>query len=160
MIKNPSEVGAVKIHMDPESLDTSFGGLTASTFQGVATLITPAGPFKMEGARWHLLSKVFSSPEDIKTDLYRERLLKETMDNDTKCRSFAWKILQQAKLAEGATTYIGDTALTAPPFFDNVVRGSSTIWGFETLGPRVINWTDLSCEDQAIILPTLQTTND
>jgi len=54
----------------------------------------------------------------------------------------------------------GDTALTAPPFFKNVVRGNSTIWGFETQGPRVINWTGLSREDQAIILPTLQTTND
>jgi len=83
-------------------------------------------------------------------------------DLDTNCRSFAWKVLRQAKLALGATTYrdIGDTALTAPPFFDNVVRGNSTIWGFETLGLRVINWTDLSCEDQAIILTTLQTTND
>ena len=61
MIKNPPEVGAVRLHMDPESLDTSFGGLTASTFQGVATLITPAGPLKMEGARWHLFLNVFSS---------------------------------------------------------------------------------------------------
>ena len=69
MIKKPPEVGAVRIHMDPESLDTSFGGLTASTFQGVATLITLAGLFKMEGACWHLLSKVFSSLEDMKTDL-------------------------------------------------------------------------------------------
>jgi len=158
MIKNPPEVRAVRIHKDPESLDTSFRGLTASTFQGVATLITPAGPFKMEGASWHLLSKVFSSPEDIKTDLYRERLLQETMDKDPNCRPFAWKVLRQAKLAVGATTYIGDTALTAPPFFDNVVRGNSTTWGFQTLGPRVINWTGLSCEDQAIILPTLQST--
>ena len=55
IIKNPPAVGVVRIHMDPESLDTSFGGLTAGTFQGVSTLITPAGPFKMEGARWHLL---------------------------------------------------------------------------------------------------------
>jgi hypothetical protein len=160
MIKKHPEVGAVRIHMDPESLDTSFGGLTASTFQGVATLITLAGPFKMEGARWHLLSEVFSSSENIKTDLYRERLLQETMDKDPNCRSFAWKVLRQAKLAVGATTYIGDTALTAPPFFDNIVRGNSTIWGFETLGPRVINWTGLSCKDQAIILPALQSTNN
>jgi len=160
IIQNSLEVGAVRIHMDPESLDTSYFGLTASTFQGVATLITPAGPFKMEGARWHLLSKVFSSPGDIKTDLNRERLLQETMVKDTNCRSFAWKVLRQAKLAVGATTYVGNTALTAPPFFDNAVRGNSTIWGFEILGPRVINWTGLSCEDQAIILPTLQTTND
>jgi len=125
MINNTPEVGAVQIHVDPESLDTSFGGLTASTFQGVATLITLAGPFKMEGARWLLLSKVFSSPEDIKTDLYREKLLQETMDKDPNCRSFAWKVLRQAKLAVGATTYIGDMALTAPPFFEHVVRGNS-----------------------------------
>ena len=101
MIKKHPEEGAVRIHMDPESLYTSFGGLTASTFQGVATLITLAGPFKMEGARWHLLSEVFSSSENIKTDLYRERLLQETMDKDPNCRSFAWKVLRQAKLARG-----------------------------------------------------------
>ena len=82
------------------------------------------------------------------------------MDKDTNCRSFAWQVLRKAKLAVGATTYVGNTALTAPPFFKNVVRGNSTIWGFETQGPRVINWTGLSREDQAIILPTLQTTND
>jgi len=81
----------------------------------------------MEGTSWHLLSKVFSSPGDIKTDLNRERLHQETMDKDTICRSFAWKILRQAKLAVGATTYVGDTALTVPPFFKDVVRGNSTI---------------------------------
>ena len=59
-----------------------------------------------------------------------------------------------------AADYVGDTALTAPPSFNNDVRGNSTIWGFETQGPRVMNWTDLSREDQTIILPTLQTTND
>ena len=37
MIKNPPAVGVVRTHMDPESLDTSFGGYTASTFQEVAT---------------------------------------------------------------------------------------------------------------------------
>ena len=109
-------MGAVRIHMDPESLDTSFGGFTASTFQEVATLITPACPFRMERALWHLLSQVFSSLED--EDLYNESLLQETMDKDPNCRSFAWKVLWQAKLAVGATTYIRDTALTAPPFFE------------------------------------------
>ena len=144
--------------MDPVNLDTSYGGITASTFQGVATLITSAGPLEMEGARWHLLSKVFSSPGDIKTDLNRERLLQETMDKDTNCRSFSWQVLRQAKLAVGATTYVRKGATTY--VFKNVVRGNSTIWGFETQGPRVMNWTDLSREDQTIILPTLQTANN
>ena len=44
----------------------------------VATLITPTGPFKMDGARWHLLSQVFSSSGKMKTDLHRERLLQDT----------------------------------------------------------------------------------
>jgi len=55
----------------------------------------------------------------------------------------------------GATTYIEDTVLTAPPFFDNVVRGDSTKWGSKSLGPGVVNWTSLSGEDQATILPSL-----
>jgi len=163
MIKNPPVVGAVRIRMDPENINTLFGCFTANTFQGVATLITPAaGPFKMEGARWHLLTprQIFSSPEDMKADLYKERLLQEAMDEDLNCRSFSWKVLRQAKLAVGATTYIGETALTAPPFFKNVVRGDLTTWGSKFLGPRVINWTGLSYVDQAAILPTLRNTNN
>jgi len=158
MIKNPPAVGAVRIHMDPESLDTFFGGYTASTFQGVATLITPAGPFRMEGARWHLLSQVFSSLEDIKIDLHKERLPQKPCTRTP--TAGAWKILWQAKLAVGATTYIGDTALTATPFFDNGVRGDSTTWGSKSLEPRVINWTSLISEDQTAILPSLQSTSN
>jgi len=47
MVKNPRAVGALRIHMDPESLDPLFAGFTAGTFQEVATLITPAGPFRI-----------------------------------------------------------------------------------------------------------------
>ena len=64
--------------MDPEGLGISFWGLTAITFQEETTLITQAGPFKMEGARWHLLSKVFSSPVDIKPDLEKKCCLLES----------------------------------------------------------------------------------
>jgi len=99
-------------------------GFTASTFQRVSTLITPAGPCKMEGARWHLLSKVFSSPEDIKTDVHKERLLQEIMDKDPNCRSFAWKVLRQAKLVVGATTYIGDMALKHLPSSTTSLEGT------------------------------------
>ena len=160
MIQNPPEVGAVRIHMDHGNLDTSYGGITASTFQGVATLITWLALSKWKERAGTSSQKFLARLKVFRTDLNKERLLQETMDKDTNCRSFAWQVLRQAKLAVGATTYVGDTALTAPPFFKNVVRGNSTIWGFETQGPRVINWTGLSREDQTIILPTLQTTND
>jgi len=93
--------------------------------------------------------------EDMKADLYKKRLLRETMDEEPKCRSFSWKVLQEAKLAVGATTCIGDTVLTAPHFFENVVRGDLTTWE-----PGVINGTGPSCEDQAAILPTLRKFNN
>jgi len=57
MIKNPPSVGEVRIHMDPKSIDTSFGDFIVNTFQGVTTLITLAGLFKMQGGWWHLLRK-------------------------------------------------------------------------------------------------------
>jgi len=107
--------------------------------------MTPTGSFEIEGARWHLLSQVFSSPEDMTTNLHRETgLLQERMDKDPRCRSFSWKVLRQAKLAVGATIYIGDTALTAPSFFDNAVRGDSIMWGAKVPGLHVINWAGLS----------------
>jgi len=160
MIKHPPSIGAVRIHMDPVSIDTSFGGITADTFQGVATLITPSGPFKVEGARWHFLKQVFSSPENMKTDLNRERLLQEEMDNNHNGRSFPWKILRLARRAVKADSYVGDTALTAPPFLDNASRGDTLLWGKKTAGPQVINWTGLSNADRKALCPKLRDTNN
>ena len=94
------------------------------------------------------------------TDLNRERLLQETMNKDPNCRSFSWKLLRQAKVAVGAATYIGDTALTAPPFFDNAVRGGMILWGVRASGQQVIDWTGLSRDDQAATLPTLLNSNN
>lgn len=58
--------------MDPESLVITWGGIEASTFQGVAALITPRSPYTVEGARSHLLSKVFRSPNRFKTKFEKE----------------------------------------------------------------------------------------
>jgi len=114
----------------------------------------------MEGARWHLLSQVFSSSKGMATDLDREKLIQETMDKDLKCRVFSWKVLRQAGLAMGATTYIRDTALTVTPFFDNAIRGGTILWGAMASGLRVIRWTGLSPEDQADTLLTLLNTKN
>jgi len=42
----------------------------------------------------------------------------------------------------------------------SLVRGDSTTWGSKSLGPRDINWTSLRGEDQATILPLLQSTSN
>jgi len=61
-----------------------------------------------------LLSQVFSSSVDMKTDLKRETQLQESMDKDATCRSFSWKVFEQAKLTVGATTYVGATSRHSP----------------------------------------------
>jgi len=55
----------------------------------------------------------------------------------------------------GAATYIGDTALMAPPFFDNAVRGGMILCGVRASGQYVIDWTGLSRDDQAATVLTL-----
>ena len=87
------------------SLDTSWGGIIASTSQGVATLITPRGPYTVEGPRWHLLFKIFSSAENFKADLEAELLTRESLDEDRGYHSFSWQFLRHAQKVFGAKTY-------------------------------------------------------
>ena len=51
IILKPPCRGAVRFLTEPGCLDTSCGGISASTYQGVATLVTPRGPYEVEGAR-------------------------------------------------------------------------------------------------------------
>lgn len=150
--------GAVRFLTEPGSLDSSWGDIQASTFQGVASLITRRGPYEVEGARWHLLSKIFSSAGKFKEDFEAEILAQEDLDKDKGYRSFSWQFLRQAQKVFGAETYCGDTALTAPPFFDNVFRGASQTWGTKKDGPLIVNWTSLKDVDKTQLKPQLAST--
>ena len=104
-------------------------------------MITPRGPYAVEGAKWHLLSKIFSSTDRFKADLEVEILKQESLDEDSGYRSFSRQFLRQAQKIFGAKMYCGDTALTAPPFFDSVIRGANRILGANRDDPLVIKWT-------------------
>jgi len=65
MIRQPPKVGAIRFHHEPESTNTSHADVAATTFQGTTSVITSRGPYQLEGARWHLLTKVFSNPESF-----------------------------------------------------------------------------------------------
>ena len=114
MIRQPPKVGAVRFHHEPESTNTSHADVTATTFQGTTSVITSRGPYELEGARWHLLTKVFSNPESFKSDLHSELLLQERLDENPKYRSFSWQVLRTASEFFGAKTYIGETSRTTP----------------------------------------------
>jgi len=82
MILDPPVQGRSQVLTEPGSLDTSCGDIRASSYEGVATLTTPRGPYAVEGARWHPLSKIFSSAENFKADLEAETLAQESLDVD------------------------------------------------------------------------------
>jgi len=124
MIRQPPKFGAIRFHHELESTNTSHADVTATTFQGTTSINTSRGPHQLEGARWHLLTKVLSNPESFKSDFHSELLLQERLDENPKYRSFSWQVLRKASEFFGATTYIGETGLTTPPFFPNARRGA------------------------------------
>ena len=55
IIRNPPEVGAVRISEKPEFWDTTTGLIKAVTTQGIATIQLPSGPTSLDGAQWYLM---------------------------------------------------------------------------------------------------------
>ena len=72
MIHQPPKVGAIRLNHEPKSSNTSHADAIATTFQGTTSVITSRGPYQLEGARWHFLTKVFSNPESFKVDFHRD----------------------------------------------------------------------------------------
>ena len=62
MIHHPPNVGAVRFHHEPESINTSHPCFKSTILQHNTSLITARGPSQLEGARWHLLTQVVINP--------------------------------------------------------------------------------------------------
>jgi len=55
LIKNPPEVGVVRIFEEHEFWDMTIGLIHTVNTQGIATIQLPSGTLSMDGAQWHLL---------------------------------------------------------------------------------------------------------
>jgi len=81
LIKNPPEVGAVRIFEQPELWDTTIGPTQAATTQGIATIHLVSGPLSMDGAQWHLLKHTLTNDgsnsigASLQTELTRQQIL-------------------------------------------------------------------------------------
>jgi len=130
IIRNPPEVGAVRIFEKPESWDSTIGLTKAVTTQGVAMIQLPSGPLSMDGAQWHLLKHTLTNanPSTLGVSLQNELTRQLKLDKEKNHRSFSWKFLRTVKGVFQATNYQGDTALIIPPIFKNAGRGKERIW--------------------------------
>jgi len=141
MTRQPLKVGAIRFHHEPKSINTSHAGVTATTFQGTTSVMTSRGPHQLEGARWHLLIKVFSNPKSFGADLHSELLLQKRLLENPKHRSLSWQVLRKASKFFGANPYIGETGLATPSFFLNARRGAKITWGVLDDSPVIVNWS-------------------
>ena len=164
IIRNPPEVGAVRIFDQPETWDSTTGPTQAATKQGIATIQLPSGPLSVDGAQWHLLQHTLTNaePTALGASLQNELLRHLKLDTEKKHRSFSWELLRTVKGVYQATKYQGDTALIIPPIFKNAGRGKERIWGEDTATPQptVINWPGLNNKERSELTPTLSTTDN
>jgi len=159
MIRQPPKVGAIRFRHEPESTNTSHSDVTATAFHITTSVITCRGPYRLEGARWNLLTKVFINHESFKSDLHSELLLQERLDENLKYRSFSWQVLRKASDFFGAKTYIGETGLRplpSSPMREEERRSR----GGHSISPVTVNWNGLDLSEQAEITPTLEAANN
>jgi len=160
MIRNPPEVGAVRIFEKPESWDSTAGFTQAVTTQGIATIRLPSRPLSIDGAQWHLLKHTLtkSEPNTFEASIQNELTRQLRLDKDKKHRFFAWKLLWIVKGVFQSTKYQGDTALSILPFFKNAGRGKERIWGEEIA--TVVNWSGLNDKEKRDLIPALTATDN
>ena len=114
----------------------------------------------MEGARWHLFTKVFGNAVFFKDDLQSKIILQEHPHDNPNHTSFSWQVLRRATEIFGAKTYVGETGLPTPPFFLNAHRGPNIVWGTLDESPIIVNWSGLDSLEQAEIVPILVSTDN
>ena len=95
---------------------------------------------------------------DLLRHVYLESLLQDTLEAKG-YRSPTWRILRALQATINANVVIGETRLTAAPFFEGAGRPSVPFWGPQQ-GRRVILWESLSPEDQQMCLNDLQDNKD
>jgi len=137
---------------------------TNTTSVITTSVITPRGPYQLEGAKRHLLAMVFSNSASFETNLHSELRLQVRLDENPKIRSFSFQVLCKASEFFGANLNLHwrDRSHT-PPFFRNARRGAKTAWGVldDCPGtPIIVNWSGLDPLEQAEISLTTLVSKD
>ena len=85
-------------------------------------------------------------PLDLLRSIHEEVHLQNTLEASG-YRSPTWRILRALQVCSEAKALVGESMITAAPFFEGAGRPSKPYWGPQQ-GRRVILWERLSLEDQ------------
>ena len=163
LIANPPAGGYVKVLAQPlEHVDDWFGQ-TISSVEGISQLKDSHQLLQVSSARWHFM-KTVAGPrlqQSLIPFLLSEARRQQAEDLISSSHNISWRVLAAAKSVFEAGVFLGESAVSAPPFFPNAGRGSLTYW--ETgpdSAPCVVNLAGFSSEDLTQLKHRLQGRND
>ena len=118
------------VQKDPIEFTSHCRGSRISTLEGVSRSEDTECPFQIEGVRWHFL-ETLAGPrlgDELLPFVSGEAQLQRTIHATGNSYSIAWKVLRAAQHLYGAKSFLGGTAVTAPPFFEVAGRLTVLYW--------------------------------
>ena len=125
------------------------------TAEGLSTCSENGYQWTINSTMWnHLRVQWQGQPLDLLRKIHEEVHLQNTLEASG-YRSPTWRILRALQSCTKAKVLIGESTVTAAPFFEGAGRPSKPYWGPQQ-GRRVILWESLSLEGQQECLTELQ----
>jgi ribonuclease HI len=125
------------------------------TEEGLSTCIENGYQWTINSTTWnHLRVQWQGQPLDLLRCIHEEVHLQNTLEASG-YRSPTWRILRALQSCSKAKVLVGESMITAAPFFEGAGRPSKPYWGPQQ-GRRVILWESLSPESQQRCLTELQ----
>ena len=141
--------GYVRIISEAVRWTTETEGATLLNAEGLVSNIAPEHPWSIMSAQWSFLQHTGywnTKRGDLVRAVHREVQMQEQLDRNG-IKSLTFRLMRSLQAVFEASTLIGGTMVTAPPFFETAHRGKQWFWGTRT-GAAVVLWDTLTREEQ------------
>ena len=126
------------------------------TAEGLTSCTQTGYEWKINSSTWnHLQVRWLAQSADLIRTIHVETNRQEDLEAGG-YRSPSWRLLRALKQVRGAKVCIGESAVSAAPFFDSAGRPNQPFWGDQT-GPRLILWESLNDEEKKESLNMMKT---
>ena len=143
--------GYVRVISEAVRWTTETEGATLLNAEGLVSNVAPEHPWSIMSAQWSFLQHTGywnAKRGDLVRAVHREVQMQEQLDRNG-IKSLTFRLMRSLQAVFEATTLIGGTMVTAPPFFETAHRGKQWFWGTGT-GAAVVLWDTLTREEQEI----------
>jgi hypothetical protein len=125
------------------------------TSEGLTTCMENGYQWTVNSTTWNHLQTMWQAPPLDLLRLVHEETHHQNLLEAIRYRSPTWRILRALQSIIKTNVVVGESTITASPFFEGAGRPSKPFWGPQQ-GRKVILWEGLSPEDQEKCLTELQ----